>query len=511
MALKNNKGFSLIEIIIAIAVLTLLLTPIMKQFAQTLEVSRQAKEQQYVNEEVIYTLEKAQVTPESEFVAEYGTPDLTTTPSCKLYTVDGTEITDVSYNYEVYDMGTVEVGAKNTVYNKTITVDDLATKIRGYDAGSSNGYTIKYDLNEAEQQAWISQNYTITNEGSAVKYRSDGSIESIVCTPKDYVGDPNSMNLGNMQNIDVNTMVLIDGTTARFDDQADKALYAYAVDELKKLDYESWDQMINHQDGNGLYGEAGYSNTVKKLTRIYVDEGTDVKGKYYFVQVDVYYDCTVVIPYTGNDGTETTATRTHSLKYPVLANTYYMDECPDIFFEYQPYINNMSSETGIYTVQYAQDDFLLFENYVDDVKVYLYKPHEDAYNVANGVSTYSQGIYEYVTTAVLGGSEIPVNIHLTNISADCKDVQVITNLKKSNFVCDTECGTYFSDTEVPIKNVLKSYGLTKYADNLNIDDYLLNLSEDVRTDDRLKTVTVTMTPDTENRNTVSLSGAKGEK
>ena len=63
MAKNNNKGFSLIEIVIAMAVLTLLLTPIIKQFAQTMKVSRQAKEQQYINEEASFSLEEGQTTP----------------------------------------------------------------------------------------------------------------------------------------------------------------------------------------------------------------------------------------------------------------------------------------------------------------------------------------------------------------------------------------------------------------------------------------------------------------
>ena len=37
MAKTNNKGFTLIEIVIAVAILSVLLTPILKQFANTLE------------------------------------------------------------------------------------------------------------------------------------------------------------------------------------------------------------------------------------------------------------------------------------------------------------------------------------------------------------------------------------------------------------------------------------------------------------------------------------------
>ena len=64
MARNKNKGFSIVEIVIAIAVLTLLLTPIVKQLAQTMRTNRIAKEQQYANENAQYVLEYIQNTPQ---------------------------------------------------------------------------------------------------------------------------------------------------------------------------------------------------------------------------------------------------------------------------------------------------------------------------------------------------------------------------------------------------------------------------------------------------------------
>lgn len=46
MAKNKNKGFTVVEIVIAIAILTLLLTPIVEQLAQTMRTNRIAKEQQ---------------------------------------------------------------------------------------------------------------------------------------------------------------------------------------------------------------------------------------------------------------------------------------------------------------------------------------------------------------------------------------------------------------------------------------------------------------------------------
>ena len=60
MAKTNNKGFSLIEIIIAVAILSILLTPIIKQFANSLETGRKAKALQEANETAVREVEEFQ-------------------------------------------------------------------------------------------------------------------------------------------------------------------------------------------------------------------------------------------------------------------------------------------------------------------------------------------------------------------------------------------------------------------------------------------------------------------
>ena len=47
--IKNNRGFSLVELLIAVAVMAILITPIVSQLVQTVNTSGQAKEKQYVN------------------------------------------------------------------------------------------------------------------------------------------------------------------------------------------------------------------------------------------------------------------------------------------------------------------------------------------------------------------------------------------------------------------------------------------------------------------------------
>ena len=71
MAKKNNKGFSLIEIVVAIAILTLLVTPIINQLAQTVKVNRRSKLQQYVNDNASKFMEDVKSKTATELDASY--------------------------------------------------------------------------------------------------------------------------------------------------------------------------------------------------------------------------------------------------------------------------------------------------------------------------------------------------------------------------------------------------------------------------------------------------------
>ncbi len=292
MAKRNNKGFSLIEIIIAMAVLTILLTPIIKQFAQTMRVSRQAKEMQYVNEEASYTLEEAQVTPSKQLMDIYvkevdDNPTYTLSTStdsyiCALYAADGTSytITDaegesyknsvgtnvngVPYTVETYKIGNVELGPENALYNKVVTVDNLATQVRdAQNSGASDkGFQIKYNMKESE----LPVGYTLTSEGSGVKLDTNGNIVGVIVEEVDYVGNPNNTNLGNMQNLDYETVAMINGTAANFDEQAEKALFSQAMDDLKEIDYEEWKKGMLQVDAYGILQHAGYYPTMSKVS-----------------------------------------------------------------------------------------------------------------------------------------------------------------------------------------------------------------------------------------------------
>lgn len=553
MANKNNKGFSLIEIVIAMAVLTLLLTPIIKQFAQTMKVSRQAKEQQYINEDATLFLEEAQVSSAEELelsysnlVAENPTYTFSTSTDAravKLYSSDGWmyNFTDadgnfyrdaagntmlkVPYNVETYSIGSVEIGPENALYDKVITIDNLATQIRGARmVGSTDiGFKIKYNMSKSD----IPTGFTLTNEGSAVELDSNGNVIGIIVEETEYVGNPNDTNLGNMQNLDYETVAMINGTATNFDEQAEKALFSMAMDTLKEINYEEWELGMLHSAGDNILLQHGYAPTMSKMTKIYVDEFTDADNKtYYLIKADVFYHCEYTL-----DGEFVE----EDLTYNVFSQKFYTEKCPDVYFEYQPFIVEMVDYGGTYDVNYAANDYIMVDNYVKDAKLYIYKPNKDAIDTAsnNASSKYDLGYYTYTTKAPDADDlasetaykqflmDNAVAIHIAKANENVEDMKIFTNLdvkdngSKSQFFVSSAVYGAFDD----IKSDNPTYS------SLTLKDYDRNLiktlSDDTRYNDRLRTVTVTLIPmeldDSGNKvkrddaNTVILTGPKGEK
>lgn len=563
MAKRNNKGFSLIEIVIAMAVLTLLLTPIIKQFAQTMKVSRQAKEQQYINEEASYSLEEAQVTPTKEYEQKYldyvaANPEYTfatgtDTVQCTLVDASGNQIAlvdgngnalkdaagnnvnYVEYTVESYTLKNLKIGYKNALYNRVVTVDNLATQVRGCkNSANDMGLNIKYNMTEAELPT---DEYSLTNEGSAVKRDANGNVISVVVEESTYVGNPNDTNLGNMQDLDYEKVALINGTATSFDDMAETALFSLAMDKLKEVDYASWEQGMLHANGDSILMDKGYAPVIKKLTKLYVDKLTDPAGKdYYLVKCDVYYHCTYSLSSSGNEVEE--------LNYNVFSQKFYTDKCPDIYFQYQPFVSELTDNgNGKYTVNYADNDYLLIDNYVDDLKLYLYKPYRDALNITASATDANYELkdkHTYTTrkpTDAEKSSEATykqflidnaVKINVAKANANVKDVNIYTNLDTDVYVDKSQFHTsasvygdfnYDAADKSGVTSDKTNYVGQPFADYDR--SFILPIDADTRYDDRLRTVTVTMLPITidasgaevvdEFANKVVLSGAKGEK
>lgn len=566
MAKTNNKGFTLIEIVIAVAILSILLTPILKQFANTLETSRKAKALQQANETAVYEMEEFQTVTKEELDDKYGDPTVHTDMVVRLLDTDGTEITStLKYSAYEYKLDDRKIGAKQDVYSNVVVLDDLSNKIRAYGGESATKhYKVAYNLTDADLGKF-GTGFTLTNEGSIVEYNDAGFVTAIVCTDKNangtpvsYVENPNEVNLGNMHNLDENAVALVMGGTSSFDSEAFSALFSKAMDHLRELDYESWQQALLNVDNESILSQDSMNNS-KRLIKIYADKAVDsTTGKdCYIVKVDVYYDYNYSLVVKGEKKSDF-----HDMvSFTVFSQKFFTKEPPEIYFEYQPYcISGANSKNAIYQT----NDYILFDNYVDECKVYLYKPYKDQQNYDANIDNYYKMVdtdgdgtpdskEEYYTYYTDKAKTQKVKIHLASknsntalsldsdgnvLDTDAMDrVYVFTNLDvngyeegsaDAQFVSDAFGGTFDyvkgekesrSSVEDAMAAKYLKYELgQKYTTNTKQSDgsvtngsmkVLYTLSEDTREAERLYTVTVKLTPDKENLNTVRLSGAKG--
>lgn len=566
MAKTNNKGFTLIEIVIAVAILSILLTPILKQFANTLETSRKAKALQQANETAVYEMEEFQTVTKEALDDKYGDPTVHTDMVVRLLDTDGTEITStLKYSAYEYKLDDRKIGAKQDVYSNVVVLDDLSNKIRAYGGESATKhYKVAYNLTDADLGKFGTE-FTLTNEGSIVEYNDAGFVTAIVCTDKNangtpvsYVENPNEVNLGNMHNLDKNAVALVMGGTSSFDSEAFSALFSKAMDHLRELDYESWQQALLNVDNESILSQDSMNNS-KRLIKIYADKAVDsTTGKdCYIVKVDVYYDYNYSLVVNGEKKSDF-----HDMvSFTVFSQKFFTKEPPEIYFEYQPYcISGANSKNAIYQT----NDYILFDNYVDECKVYLYKPYKDQQNYDANIDNYYKMVdtdgdgtpdskEEYYTYYTDKAKTQKVKIHLASknsntalsldsdgnvLDTDAMDrVYVFTNLDvngyeegsaDAQFVSDAFNGTFDyvkgekesrSSVEDAMAAKYLKYELgQKYTTNTKQNDgsvtngsmkVLYTLSEDTREAERLYTVTVKLTPDKENLNTVRLSGAKG--
>lgn len=577
MARNKNKGFSIVEIVIAIAVLTLLLTPIVKQLAQTMRTNRIAKEQQYANENAQYVLEYIQNTPQEVMLDD--TKDVHVQGDtidrqdidCEVYEitdVDGTATISrmsspdtITYNAYKYDLNDVELGSRKTNYTRTAYLDDLSLQIMSTafetSQGSDRSCRIAYDLSAID-------GWELTDEGSLVRRNADGFVTAIVCkdvsTYDNYV-NPNTVELGNIKDLDSSKLALITGTTTDFDSQAESDFYSLTLSYLKNSSNPTDKKIYEQELENGLDRNksplftSDYLTNISKMTLVTIRKAPtgitdETKGGVYNVSVDVFYENTWLKGKTVNG---------EAIKYELKYNAYTQDfkydsteKCPDIYIEYQPYaIDYDVSDPNTTTVRYAADEYLLIDNTADEANVYLYKPKWDmAYKYMNSgitrydesLSAFSQDVY-YTTTLKsdtytiedvkdADGNVIDskitytksdytkVKIHVNDLNdssnSDYKKTTIYTNLpvdpvnqtvegETPQFICNesTSAGTSIYGSKFFVNNTVRNVFSFD-------DDNLKKVGSEDNKEDRLYTVSVVLEPDnTAMANEVSITGAKG--
>ena len=518
MAKLNNKGFSLIDLLIAVAVMALLVSPIIAQLSQTLRLSAEAKEKQYVVDSANEVLEYFRKYDDKELVAgdAEGLLEITSTPSkgttrCKLvksngsaynwYTTPSSYQDYVDYNWVKYEISpATDIGKDKESYKRVVVKTDLMNKL--YEAGcqvdyeTRSGSTLPSTL--ADDKFAIRSDNMVVNSTSKNGFSNnsdlydDTKIGYVVVKSRPDVTtdnqldlkDPNSIDIGNMQDIDATKMAIIPGDATSLDYQLETDLTAALVQYVNAHPSISYGDHVNDpdllsQDMKNLILNPS-ATTKTRCIHLSVtcgknsagaDAVTDGTPDYYHVRCDVVYR----ISFSGselklfNNNTSTAGVFT----YNVLDRDYYVDTPPDVFLVYEPLLITTSSKDaagGAANVYYAQNDAITItsDKYTSGVdpktaddasRIYLIRSSEN-WQKATGAKT---------AEATDGLTKFDETKYYTYVNGEFKSVNInINQIVTSDLSLEKPLNIY---TNISNKNGMDYHGYGGFTVNNNPDGY----------------------------------------
>ena len=387
MSKRYNKGFSLIELIVAVAVMALLISPIIAQIFQTMQTSARAKERQYVvdNANLVIEYFKAnsmkylEVTGDKGDAVTINTAPSKSTVTCEVFDESGSTGITVDYDVTDYVLSDATLGRDKNVYTRTVSLDNLSNKLM------EAGYDIRYDVTDSSTDAgdltiWDD----ITSDNTAVKYDSNNHVKAILCKDRTEVyTDPNEVSLGNIQNLDAKTMAIIDGSASSIDNQFQtdfiKNLVTIISNHKTELEesgqYEYYTDTDNLNSAFDTIRQSGSSTFSRMIVLSILGENV-VSGKpsYYRVKCEVYYKAKYVFL---GENFGSSPLDNEGFRYTVFEQKFYTDESPDVYFAYEPFVTESHATYN----SYAYNDYFvtLGDEYTsgadgsDPSKVYLMK------------------------------------------------------------------------------------------------------------------------------------------
>lgn len=318
MKKNKNAGFSIVEILIALAIFLILMLPIVNGIIQALNMSTGSKELQYRNEFAEGIMEHVKSVnindlQDSKFYLNEGTipgtfdttknlyitdttdPDYAGTPFQNDLNGDGKITADEIFEYAEYQItGSVELGTKHEKYNYLVDVSSKA-----YAEAKSND--------------------------------TSGTFL-----------DPNNLSLGIIEDIDYTKVALIDDQVFNYDAMAENALKAKKLQGLK----DSGD-------------EEAYRQALENSANVFAqDEGTRMMTIKISGDATDGYKVRCILDYYDDNGVLGTDSN-HYVEYSPYGKTF-KDGMPNIYVLYNP---------CHYNSNYVLDDYISIDiSELDDTK-----------------------------------------------------------------------------------------------------------------------------------------------
>lgn len=378
MKRANNKGVSLIEILIAVVIFTLCVTPIIHQLTVGMNISQRADNQQAATD---YAKSVAETMKQMELNAVY-TPDQLEDLADALGAI--TVSTSTTENPD----GTTET-TTSTTYNLTCTTRYYSVRANGdlgaavpqdsylisdSNAGTGTGFasvdaiyqtlkTYNRGAEDAMQEALVRQ-YEFTGS-SKIDYR-DYDIKIVMDTlpyalaslnTTDYE-DPNAANLGNLSDLDVSTTAVITNAS-NYDSVVAQAFTNSVIAALERAGNTEVAEQYKT-------GQQKLTNNATKIIEIRVSKLPDGNPKNYAVQCTLRYGDASLYTDFGVPLSDT----------EMVYEAYYQEftELPNVYLMYNQFL---------YNSEYGDDLIRIYNTTDEEAKIYLIRTADSNEGVKN--------------------------------------------------------------------------------------------------------------------------------
>lgn len=473
MKKSNNRGVSLIEILIAVVVFVICITPIINQLVNGIRLGQKADDQQAATD-LGKSISEAVRQMDLNTIIDYPTCHVDKAALASILNYSGNKDNiDVTYSFysigsdclkdegghKVIDLNVVKArsGTVGVPYGSYIKEIDSSNKNMTHGAGS------QYNSVTAMQQAVDLYNKTHTADEKQVLVReltvkwtdtvdyrnydvsvvlntAPFAIASLTNTS--YV-DPNSVNIGNLSNLDSRTTAVI--TSASSYDTIAASSYFASV--LNALERQGNDRATLLREGqvnayNDFTSQTPQKETIITIKNINTDGSEDSNGNRYTVKCDVRYTNNTLrgVNYGNLDDSEVI------LEYPAYEQDFAL--LPDIYLMYNQ----------LYYFNTFGDDDIIIDNQLisgQEAKVYIVRTAEtdpDG-NPLVGIGTFGRdqkdgAIYKYRTifhftqNVTNNPVRIYTNIPLTDGSNSNVSKYSDNNLQTKIAVDCTPAGSY---------------------------------------------------------------------
>lgn len=397
MRRKLNKGVSMVEILIAIAIFMILMGPIVGGIISSMNNTTEAKTLQYRNEYVENMMEYVKQDTiadvvDGQYLTSIGSNSLAT--SATFYIEPGKTTYDPSLD-EVAQVLTDNGVAISTAESELYSTDSMG-KMTFYPYET---YMLSGKVKLGTKKETYSYKMEISNKYYAEKEASSGGA---------FV-NPNNLALGVVEDIDHTKIALINGTIANYDSSVSKAFLTKKLEVLKRLEPDWYETYAQQETAVDMFP----NDTATRLITVKVT-GSEDSG----------YKVTCSLKYRDNCEWKP------SLK----------SEMDDYYIEYVPFEFNYPVDTNtnkatlpniylmynvcVYNGLFSADDYVAIDTkgVTDDTKVNLF--------IVETAETYSDNIIQAnadIVSTDAAGDPIRPTLYNNNLTADYvqrKDVAV---------------------------------------------------------------------------------------